>query len=200
MNTVFLMIAAYFIGNFSPAFFLGKLTANIDIREHGSGNAGTTNVMRVLGVKSAILVLVCDLLKGILAVWMGRYFSGEIMAVLCGLMAVVGHNWPIVLRFKGGKGVATTMGVGFMVHPLLASICLMMAVLIIAITRYVSLASMSGVFMWTLLIWYSDGPTEHILLGIALSVLVIYRHRSNIQRIFKGTENRFDLKNKLNRS
>ncbi|SMP46740.1 glycerol-3-phosphate 1-O-acyltransferase PlsY [Anoxynatronum buryatiense] len=194
MKIAVLLMAAYFLGNFSPAFFLGKLTANIDIREHGSGNAGTTNVMRVLGVKLAILVLICDLLKGVLAVWMGRYFSGETMAGVCGLLAVIGHNWPVLLRFKGGKGVATTMGVGFMIHPQLAWICLVVAIVIIIITRYVSLASMSGVLLWTVLLWKTNGESAHIWLGIALSLLVFYRHRSNIKRIFNGTENRFDVK------
>lgn len=200
MRTALLLVAAYLIGNFSPAFFLGKMAANIDIREHGSGNAGTTNVIRVLGIKAGIAVLAMDLLKGILAVWLGRVFGGETLAVLCGFLAVIGHNWPVLLKFKGGKGVATTMGVGFMINAPYALICLGIAIVVIVATRYVSLASITGIPFWTLLLFLGESDPAHLYLGIALSILALYRHRSNIQRIIQGTESRFDLKKKLNRS
>jgi acyl phosphate:glycerol-3-phosphate acyltransferase len=199
MQTLLLLIAAYFIGNLSPAFILGKVAANIDIREYGSGNAGTTNVMRVMGAKAGVFVLLADLMKGVAAVWIGRTFGGETIAVLCGFLAVIGHNWPILLKFKGGKGVATTMGVGLMIHAPFALICMGLAVVIIVLTKYVSLASIIGIPIWTTLLWLGGSESSHVLLGTALSILALYRHRSNIQRIINGSENRVDIKKKLNR-
>ncbi|MDW7671620.1 MAG: glycerol-3-phosphate 1-O-acyltransferase PlsY [Bacillota bacterium] len=200
MQTLLLLIAAYFIGNLSPAFILGKVAANIDIREYGSGNAGTTNVMRVMGAKAGVFVLLADVMKGVAAVWIGRTFGGETIAVLCGFLAVIGHNWPILLKFKGGKGAATTMGVALMIHAPFALICIGLAGVIIVLTKYVSLASIIGIPIWTTLLWLGGSESSHVLLGTALSILVLYRHRSNIQRIINGSENRVDIKKKLDRS
>lgn len=200
MMDIAVLVVAYFIGNVSPAYILGKFAANIDIREHGSGNAGTTNVVRVMGTKAGIMVLVADLLKGVLAVWIGRYFGGDLLAVLAGLFVVIGHNWPVLLKFKGGKGVATSLGVGLSISPQTALICLGIAIIVILTSKYVSLASLTGIPMWTLLLIVGDSNHLYIYLGIALSVLAIIKHRSNIRRIYNGTENKFDLKNKLNRS
>jgi len=200
MIEIAVLAAAYFIGNVSPAYILGKFAANIDIREYGSGNAGTTNVVRVMGTKAGILVLVADLLKGVLAVWIARYFGGDLLVVLAGLFVVIGHNWPVLLMFKGGKGVATSLGVGLSISPQTALICIVIAIIVILITKYVSLASLTGIPIWTLLLIISGGNHLYIYLGMALSVLAIIKHRSNIRRIYNGTENKFNLKNKLNRS
>ena len=200
MMEIAVLVIAYFIGNVSPAYILVKFAANIDIREHGSGNAGTTNVVRVMGTKAGILVLVSDLLKGVLAVWIGRYFGGDLLAVLAGLFVVIGHNWPVLLKFKGGKGVATSLGVGLIISPQTALICIGIAIIVILTTKYVSLASLTGIPIWTVLLIVRGGNHLYVYLGIALSVLAIIKHRSNIRRIYSGTENKFDLKNKLNRS
>lgn len=200
MIEIAVLVTAYLIGNISPAYLLGKFASNIDIREHGSGNAGTTNVLRVMGTKAGIIVLLSDLIKGVIAVLLGRYFGGDLLMVLAGLLVVVGHNWPALLKFKGGKGVATSMGVGIILSPQNALICIGIAVLVIILTKYVSLASLTGIPIWTLLLVLRGNDVLYIYLGIALSVLAIFKHRSNIQRIIKGTENKFDIKNKLNRS
>lgn len=200
MIEIAVLVAAYLIGNVSPAYIIGKFAANIDIREHGSGNAGTTNVLRVMGTKAGVFVLMVDLLKGVLAVWLGRLFGGDLLAVLAGLFVVVGHNWPVLLKFKGGKGVATSLGVGLMISPQNALICLGIAIIVIITTKYVSLASLTGIPFWTFLLVIGSHNYLYIYLGIALSLLAIYKHRSNIRRIFKGTESKFNIKNKLNRS
>jgi len=200
MIDIAVLVAAYFIGNISPAYIIGKFAANIDIRDHGSGNAGTTNVVRVMGTKAGIFVLISDLLKGVLAVWLGRLIGGDLLAVSAGFLVVVGHNWPVLLKFKGGKGVATSLGVGLMISPQNALICLGIAIVVIIVTKYVSLASLIGIPIWTLLLVIRNHNYLYIYLGIALSLLAIYKHRSNIQRIFKGTESKVNIKNKLNRS
>lgn len=200
MIEIAVLLAAYLIGNISPAYIIGRFAANIDIREHGSGNAGTTNVVRVMGTKAGVFVLLADLLKGMLAVWIGQIFGGDLLAVLAGLFVVVGHNWPALLNFKGGKGIATSLGVGLMISPENALICICIAIVIIITTKYVSLASLTGIPIWTLLLVLSDESHLYIYLGIILSFLAMYKHRSNIRRIFKGTENKFHIKNKLNRS
>ena len=200
MRVVALVAASYFIGSLSPAYIVGRVMGGFDIREHGSGNAGTTNVMRLFGAKAAVLVLFLDLVKGMAAVLIGRFLGNEMTAVLCGMAAVLGHNWPIMMKFKGGKGVATTMGVGFMINAPLAWIGLGLAIVIIMATRYVSLASIVCIPVWTLMLWATGAEMVHIYLGVALSLLAIVRHRNNINRIINGTENRFDFKKKLNRS
>ncbi len=200
MIEIAVLVAAYLIGNISPAYIIGKFAANIDIREHGSGNAGTTNIIRVMGPKAGIFVLIADLLKGVLAVWIGRLVGGDLLAVLAGFFVVVGHNWPALLKFKGGKGVATSLGVGLIISPQYALICLGIAIIVIVITKYVSLASLTGIPSWTLLLIIGDSNRLYIYLGIVLSLLAIFKHRSNIRRIYKGTENKVNIKNKLNRS
>lgn len=196
INMAILMLS-YGIGTISPAYLLVRLLTGKDIRQYGSGNAGTTNVMRLLGAKAAVLVLFLDLLKGVAAVWIGRKFGGEAIASMAGLAAVIGHNWPITMKFKGGKGVATTMGVGIMTNPFFAAICIVLSILIIALTKYVSLASITAVPIWTILVWVTGEPSQHIFLGLALSILVLFRHQTNIARIFKGTENRFSIRDKM---
>jgi len=196
MTSILLVAISYLIGNLSPAYLLGKVVWGIDIRQHGSGNAGTTNMMRLFGVRAAVLVLMLDLFKGVAAVWIGRYFGHETTAVLCGLAAVMGHSWPVLYHFQGGKGVATSIGAGLMIQPVAGLLCIGLAVVIILVTRYVSLASLVGIPAWTILLWLLDSPLEHVLFGVAISLLVLVRHRTNIQRIARGEENKIALKKK----
>ena len=199
MINISILLISYGIGTISPAYLLVRLLTGKDIRQHGSGNAGTTNVMRLLGVKAALMVLLLDLIKGVVAVWIGRNTGGEALASMAGLAVVLGHNWPVTMKFKGGKGVATTMGVGLMINPFLAWICIGFSIIIIALTKYVSVASITAIPIWTILLWATGETSEHIYLGLALSLLVLFRHQTNIMRIFRGTENRFSIKEKINR-
>lgn len=196
-NYILVAIIAYFIGNFSTSYIVTQKTANIDIREHGSGNAGTTNVLRLLGIKHATLTFIGDAIKGIIAVWIGNLILGDIGGIIAGISVVVGHNWPVFLKFKGGKGIASTIGVIFMINPLIGGISLAIGVTIIFIFKYVSLGSVLGITALPILTYLLKQPKEYIILGIVLAILAIYRHIGNIQRLFNGTEAKLGQRNKL---
>ncbi|QEK11975.1 glycerol-3-phosphate 1-O-acyltransferase PlsY [Crassaminicella thermophila] len=183
------VIISYLLGNISTSIILSKFWANIDIRNYGSGNAGTTNVYRTLGAKAAVLTLIGDALKGVFAVWIGSKFGGESLALICGIIVIIGHNWPALFGFKGGKGIATTIGVALTINPLVALICILIAVLILIKTKYVSLASMIGISLLPLLLLFDNG-SMHFLFGLVLAGMAIYRHRSNIERLLRGTESK----------
>lgn len=143
-------IIGYLLGSINTAIIVGKLFYKTDVREHGSGNAGTTNTLRILGKGAAIAVLIGDFLKGVIACLIGRYLAGEIISevfageYLGGLFAVLGHNWPVYFGFKGGKGVLTSFAVVLMFSPKSALVCLSAFIIIVALTRYVSLGSIIG--------------------------------------------------------
>jgi acyl phosphate:glycerol-3-phosphate acyltransferase len=192
VNWALAAIFSYLLGSISFSYLMGKLGRGIDIRKHGSGNAGATNTLRVLGVGPAIMVLALDIAKGVLAVWIGRWMDpGNLwLAVACGFAVVIGHNWPIFFAFRGGKGIATTIGA-------VATLCFVPGVVAGAIgiisiffTRYVSLGSLlfAGLLPFSLLLFHAD--IELVLFSIAIAVLAYYRHRSNIVKIVKGKENK----------
>ncbi len=184
-NLLFVIIA-YFIGNFSTSYFVGKLFAKIDIREHGSGNAGSTNVLRTLGIKAAAITFLGDFLKGVLAVYIGKKFGDNTVGLICGVAVVVGHNWPLFLGFKGGKGVATTIGVAISIKPLAALICVSLGVTVLYKYKYVSLASIVAVSLFPVAI--AMYGFDYFIFGLILAVLAIYRHSENIKRLLKGNE------------
>jgi len=189
-----MLLLAYCIGNFSTSFLVGKIFGKIDIRQHGSGNAGSTNVLRTLGLKAGAWSFLGDSLKGAIAVFIGKSIGGMELAMLSGIAVVIGHNWPVVLKFKGGKGVATSIGVGLSIHPLSALICIGVGVLMLYRYRYVSLASITalGLLPWVYLVL--EGKT-YFYFGLALAAMAIFCHRSNIDRLLKGTERKLTQKN-----
>lgn len=185
-------VIGYLIGNFATSYLIGKITKNIDIREHGSGNAGATNTFRVLGVKAGILVFVFDVLKGVLATLIGLWLTGDKLgAVLSGGMAVIGHNWPVLLNFKGGKGIASSFGLILTMFPTIGLILFVIAVALIAATKYVSLGSISAAILFPILLVIFSQPPAIILIGTILALIALYRHRENISRLLKGKENKF---------
>lgn len=184
-----LIVISYFLGNFSTSVIISKLWANIDIRKHGSGNAGATNMYRILGAKAAILTLIGDALKGVFAVWIGRKFGGEYTALLCGMAVIIGHNWPVLLGFKGGKGIATAIGVVLTVNYIVALICILLGILVLIKTKYVSLASMVGIIVLPVLLLFNGG-VMHFLFGLVLMTMALFRHRGNIHRLMQGTESK----------
>ncbi len=191
------IIISYLLGSISFSYLMGRLVAGIDIRHHGSGNAGATNTLRLLGVGPALVVLLLDLFKGSLAVVMAKGVSSDpLWAVLAGLAAVIGHNWPIFFGFKGGKGVATTIGVVAVLFLSPALVAGMIAIVIIVLFRYVSLGSLVFVLLLPVAIvlfnqWgWGEYPTAFLYGSIALALLVWWRHRANIVRLVKGTENK----------
>lgn len=192
MNYFIIAIISYFLGNISFAYILGKLLANKDVRNYGSGNAGTTNAIRTFGKKIGVMVFLGDVLKGVIAVIIGRSLGGQSGAYLAGAFAIIGHNWPVLLGFKGGKGVATTIGVMIIVNPFLTSLCAVVGVTVILFTRTVSLGSISGMVSAPVVAAIFVKPFDIALFIFCLfiSVMSIYRHKSNIKRLLKGKENK----------
>ncbi len=195
MHILLTVLAGYLLGSISFSYLIGKFTAGIDIREHGSGNAGATNTLRVLGKRAAAFVFLADGLKGALAVWIGYLITGsEAGMALSGLGAIAGHNWPVFFGFRGGKGVATTIGVIVSVAFLPALYSGILAILLLLITRIVSLASLTFLTLLPFSILLSDKPAAYVWMSIGMAVMSYWRHRSNIMRLLQGKENRIGKK------
>jgi len=193
---VLVSIIAYLLGNIATAYFVSRAVANIDIRDYGSGNAGSTNVLRVLGQKPAAIVFLGDVLKGAAAVLIGGYIAGNYGEIIAGIFVIIGHNWPFVLKFKGGKGIATTIGLMLPIDPLIVFSILTIGIIIIALTRYVSLASITGMALFPIAMIITRKPVEYIVFSLVLSAFAIFRHRSNLDRLIKGTESKIRFKTK----
>ncbi len=193
MKYILLVISAYFIGNISFAYILGKLLTKKDVRDYGSGNAGTTNAIRAFGKKIGIFVFLGDVLKGVVAVILGRYLLGQTGAYLAGAFVIIGHNWPVFLNFRGGKGVATTIGVMVFVNLKLTLICVIIGVIIIIFTRTVSMGSILGMASVPLvsILFIRPMTWDLFLFTVFVASMSIYRHKDNIKRLIKGNENKF---------
>ncbi|MCX7773748.1 MAG: glycerol-3-phosphate 1-O-acyltransferase PlsY [Clostridia bacterium] len=193
-------VIGYLLGSINTSLVVGKLFYRTDVRDHGSGNAGATNTLRTLGKGAAIAVVVGDLLKGIIACLIGRYLAGELMPgvyageYLAGMFAVLGHNWPIYFGFKGGKGVMTSFAVVLMFSPLAALLCLAGFVIIVAITKYVSLGSIVCAVLFPIIALVLGEPLMLVLVGAFLALLIVVRHMANIQRLLNGTEKKLSFK------
>jgi len=197
MNYILALIVGYLLGNVSASFIVGKLTKNIDIRKFGSGNAGATNTLRVLGVKAGILVFFVDILKGVAAVLLGRFAAGDIGGMLAGAASVAGHIWPVFLSFKGGKGVATSFGVLVVLFPVVALILFAVSASLVAITRFMSLGSIAAAVLLPILLLIAGYDWLYIVFGLALAALVVYLHKGNITRLLAGKENKLGSKPKI---
>ena len=193
MKYVLAIIIGYVLGNIAPSYFVGKKLRNIDIREHGSGNAGATNTWRVLGARPGIFVFVIDMLKGVIAVAIGNALGGETGAMLAGGAVILGHNYPVILGFKGGKGVATSIGVVLYLMPWVAVTCGIIGAIIIRTTRYVSLASICGMISAPIFAAIYGNEKKYVFMTLFIAILGIYRHRSNIKRLLNGTESKVNL-------
>ncbi|MDW7651629.1 MAG: glycerol-3-phosphate 1-O-acyltransferase PlsY [Bacillota bacterium] len=195
MNTVLSLLGAYLIGSVSFGYLAGKLLKGIDIREHGSGNAGTTNIQRTVGTVPAIFVLLLDVGKGVAAVLLAGYLTGQpTVMMLAGVAAIVGHNWPVFFRFRGGRGIATSIGVLLGLAPVVILIATAIGVTLIALTRYVSLGSVVGAATIPILMLIFTKPPSYILFGAIIGGLAVWRHRENIVRLLNGTENKLGKK------
>lgn len=190
---IIILVLAYLIGSISPSYLIAKHFYGFDIREKGSGNAGTTNAYRTMGKKVALITLLVDILKGALAAYIGLKTLGREFAPFTGFMAVIGHNFPFYLDFRGGKGVATSIGMATVAAPKVLAFCAAIALPVLFITKIVSAASITAFIVLLLLSIYlmiTDGPMYLIIVFVPLAVLNLYRHRSNIKRILNGTENK----------
>jgi len=189
MNNIFPIVAiviAYFIGNISPAILIGKMMLGIDIRSKGSGNAGATNTLRVLGKKAAFATLVIDVLKGVAAVLLGRYIGGQYLAMACGMAVFIGHIWPMIFGFRGGKGIATAFGTIVTLEPLLGLIYAIIGLSTVAISKKVSVGSLVSSILFPVIAYFFD--PKYLLWATAMAVIIIFKHRLNIKRLFKGEE------------
>ncbi len=205
MNLILAMAVAYLIGSVSPSIIAGKILKGIDVRDFGSGNAGSTNTFRVLGKKPGIVVLILDILKGFLAANLYIFFAvpaymrPSIFAILCGVAAVAGHIWPVFFSFRGGKGVNTLAGVLLAVIPLEVALATVAFLAIFIPTGYVSLsvmlASLSLPFIALMrqYIFHETVPIEILIISYAVPLLMVYTHRTNIKRLLKGEESRSKL-------
>ena len=203
MNESILVILAYLIGSIPTSVWVSKSVFNIDIRNYGSGNAGATNTFRVLGSKWGSFVMLVDVSKGAIAtslyVLIPYYMSHELartnFMIILGLVAVVGHIFPIWAEFKGGKGVATILGMAIAIQPMVAAICLMVFALTLITTRFVSLSSMlAGVaFMVLILFIFDEHEPMYRVFAIIVALMVIITHQKNIGRLLNGTENKVPL-------
>lgn len=189
-----IFIISYLLGNINAAYIYGRLTKNTDIRQHGSGNAGTTNALRVMGKKAGIIVFVSDFLKGLIAVLLAKVLSdGAYAEAVAAFAVIIGHNWPIFLRFKGGKGVATLMGAYAIIAPLYLLVAAVIALLIICFTKLVSLASICGIYSILIMIIIFQGFGVNFILTLIIALISTYQHRANIKRLIKGKENKLDV-------
>lgn len=205
---IIMAIVAYFIGSINFSVILSRKMAGFDVREKGSGNAGTTNMLRSVGKGAAALTLICDILKGvvaiIIAILVGKLVEdtdSAILVVLAGVFVVIGHTFPIFFEFRGGKGVATALGVLLMVNWQIGLICLVFALVLMALTRMVSLGSIMAAILFPILTifitenYIAEGNRlAYIIFGIAMAAIVIFNHRSNLKRIINGNENKLSFK------
>ncbi|MBP8031856.1 MAG: glycerol-3-phosphate 1-O-acyltransferase PlsY [Acetobacterium sp.] len=193
------VVAAYLIGNFNFAYILVKFLKNEDVRDYGSGNAGTTNVLRVMGKNVAIPVFLLDALKGCLVIVVGRYLLNldEVFLVCGGIAVVAGHNWPAFLQFRGGKGTATSIGVFLVYDWEVAIIAIMIGLIVLAIWKMVSLTSMVGMTMLPVFTLLLGRTITEVVFAVVLCLFSLFQHRKNIGRIIQGRESKLGQKVKM---
>ncbi len=202
--TIYILVSviAYFIGSISFSVILSRKFAGFDVRDKGSKNAGATNVLRTVGKKVAALTLLCDVLKGVIAIVIaiiaGKIWTDvdmEILKYLAGFFAILGHTFPIFFEFRGGKGVATALGVLITLNWKIGLICLIFALIIIAFTRMVSVGSILSAVLYPILtVFMGEASFGAVIISILITLLVIFNHRENLKRIKNGTENKLSFK------
>jgi glycerol-3-phosphate acyltransferase PlsY len=204
-QNIFLLVVAYLLGSIPTAVWVGKYFYNIDVREHGSGNAGATNVFRVLGKKAGIPVLIIDVLKGLFAALLASYATLEnnpselINFQLClGAVALIGHIFPVFASFRGGKGIATLLGIIIAIVPSAAMLAILVFIIVLISSRIVSLSSMIAAIAFPIIIIFIQKTNEMSLITFSLliSIIVIITHRKNIVRIMKNEESRINFMSK----
>ena len=195
LSILIVIVAGYLLGSISTGVVLSRLFAKTDIRSQGSGNAGTTNMLRVLGRKMALLTFIGDMLKGIIAVFIGKWLVGGELGGLLGIVgAVLGHYYPLYFGFKGGKGIATSFGSLLFVFPVQALLAFAVFLILVAVTHYVSVGSIAAAITLPLLIviTHFQEPTLWII-TVCIGASVVWRHRANIKRLMNHTENKLDF-------
>jgi glycerol-3-phosphate acyltransferase PlsY len=205
-----MILISYLVGSVPTAIIYGKITRGIDIRKHGSGNAGATNVFRVFGWKAGLIVMLIDIIKGLIATTLVyRLALGtvsiepELLQIISGLSAVFGHIWTIFAGFKGGKGVGTGAGMILGIIPYGVLVAILVFVITVFLTRYVSLGSILGsitipsYLLIQQFVLLQAVSTSLFIFGFSIPVIIIFTHRSNVGRLFKGTENKISFKKQI---
>lgn len=202
---IIVTIIAYLLGSVSFAVIFGKKFGGLDVRNEGSKNAGATNVLRTVGKKAAALTVLCDCLKGVIAVFIGvlagkivKDIDTRLLVQLAGLFVVLGHAYPIFFGFKGGKGVATSLGVLLTINWKIGLICLTFALVLMILTKFVSLGSVGAAILFPILTLfihtnYIVGTDGYLVFSLLLALFVIIKHRENIKRLLSGTENKLKI-------
>lgn len=190
LNFILAVVIAYLLGSISPSTLLAK-AAGKDIKKEGSGNAGTTNTLRVLGKKAAIITLIVDIGKGILAVQLASMISGHDAAMVAALAAFAGHVWPIYFGFQGGKGVAVAFGVILRLNWQLALLMAGILVVVVLVTRMVSVGSLTVAVSFPVVCWFMY--REFFFIGLIMALILIYKHKDNIRRLINHEENKLDF-------
>lgn len=208
---IIMAVIAYLIGSVNFSVIFSKKLAGFDVREKGSGNAGATNMLRSVGKKAAALTLICDILKGVISLAMAillgniiNQVNQELLVQIAGIAVIIGHTFPLFFGFKGGKGVATSLGVLLMSNWQIGLICLVFALVLMILTRMVSLGSCAAAILFPVLtLFINDNYTiltegkngkVYFIYSVMLAVIVLYNHRSNIKRMLNGTENKLSFK------
>ena len=206
MSTIILIAVAYILGSVPNALWIGKAFKGIDIREHGSKNTGSTNAARVLGAKLGILTLILDISKGAIPVALSLFMKADLLEnitgisnldfIMIGIFAIVGHSFSIFMKFKGGKAVATTVGVFTVLVPKALLLAAVVFFVIFALTRYVSVSSITAAISLPIFIFFLYGDIPYTVFGGIITILIIVKNKSNIQRLLNGTESRFTINKK----
>jgi glycerol-3-phosphate acyltransferase PlsY len=209
MNELLLICLSYCIGSIPTAVWISKAVHGIDIRDYGSGNAGATNTFRVLGPRLGTVVMLVDVLKGFIAtslyILLPIYLVDELQRtnfmIALGLAAVIGHIFPIWAGFRGGKGVATLLGMAIAIQPLVAACCLSVFLLVLFLTRFVSLSSiLAGIcFMVCILFIFNEKEPLYRIFAVMVALMVVVTHQKNISRLIRGTESKIALQKRKNR-
>ena len=201
-NAILSAVIGYLLGCIPCGVLIARFYGHMDIRKTGSGNSGTTNVLRTLGWAPSLLTLAGDCIKGVLAALIGRWLGGEAGMLAGGLFAVLGHDFPVFMKFKGGKGIATSLGVSLVICPVVALLLTAIVIVIVAVTRIMSAATLAVSLAYPVLTWLllPEGANPALRIGFAvlLMILSFFCHRSNLRRLFRGEENKLDF-HKINR-
>jgi len=203
VENILALVLAYLIGSIPTAVWIGQLFYKIDVREYGSGNAGATNTFRVLGKKAGIPVLLFDVVKGVIAVLLAYVFSTELpesarfvnFQLALGVSAVIGHVFPVYVGFRGGKGIATLLGIMIAIHYQAASMALLVFLVVFLVTRYVSLGSMSAAisFPFIVIVVFKSAIPSLIIFSLFISIMVLITHQKNIERLIRKEESKANL-------
>ena len=206
---------AYLIGSVNFSVLISKKVAGFDLREKGSGNAGTTNMLRTVGKGAAAVTLILDILKGVVAIWAAIGYGNlvawlaklsvdnSILVQIAGIFVIIGHTYPIYFGFKGGKGVATALGILLTTNYQIGLICLVFAIILMVLTQMVSVGSLGAAILYPVLTLFLPNenfivPGNYIIYSIIVALIVIFNHRTNVKRLLNGTENKISFKKKEN--